>query len=84
VWLELPLHIIIIVIIIIITIIIIIIIIIIIGICDSVAGTPALEAILDLAKMIDDHNLYEASLISDVLILRVIAINNEQFLGTYI
>eukprot|EP00596_Hydrurales_sp_CCMP1899_P002793 CAMPEP_0119042250 /NCGR_PEP_ID=MMETSP1177-20130426/14487_1 /TAXON_ID=2985 /ORGANISM="Ochromonas sp, Strain CCMP1899" /LENGTH=277 /DNA_ID=CAMNT_0007008901 /DNA_START=133 /DNA_END=963 /DNA_ORIENTATION=- len=52
-----------------------------IGICDSVAGTPALEAVLDLAKMIDDHNLYEASLLSDVLILRVIAINNEQFLG---
>jgi hypothetical protein len=34
--------------------------------------------------MIDDHNLYEASLLSDVLILRVIAINNEQFLGAYI
>lgn len=51
------------------------------GICDSVAGTPALEAILDFAKMIDDHNLYEASLMSDVLILRVKAINNEQFLG---
>jgi hypothetical protein len=46
-----------------------------------VAGTPGLEAILDFAKMIDDHNLYEASLMSDVLILRVKAINNEQFLG---
>ena len=52
-----------------------------IGICDSVGGTPALEAILDFAKMIDDHNLYDASLLSELIILRVIALNNLQCLG---
>ena len=52
------------------------------GICDSVGGAPALEAILDYAKIIEDHN-FATLLSSEVLTLRVVAVNRQmqEFLG---
>ena len=52
------------------------------GICDSVGGAPALEAILDYANMIEDHN-FTIILSSKVVTLRVVAVNSrmQDFLG---
>lgn len=61
------------------------------GICDSVGGAPALEAILDYSKIIEDHNVH-SSLIksknkskskseSDVIKLRVVALSATDMLG---
>ena len=51
------------------------------GICDSVGGAPALEAILDYSKMIEDHNIHSALLISELRILRVVVISMSELLG---
>ena len=51
------------------------------GICDSVGGTPALEAILDYSKMIEDHNLQSALLESELRMLRVVVIDTSELLG---
>lgn len=53
------------------------------GICDSVGGAPALEAILDYSKIIEDHNLTSSLLLSELLTLRVLAVSGqtEDFLG---
>jgi hypothetical protein len=52
-----------------------------IGICDSVGGAPALEAILDYSKMIEDHNLHSALIISELRVLRVVVLNMSELLG---
>jgi hypothetical protein len=52
-----------------------------IGICDSVGGAPGLEAILDYSKMIEDHNIHTALLVSDLITLRVITVNMITLLG---
>lgn len=52
-----------------------------IGICDSVGGAPALEAILDYSKMIEDHNLHSALLVSELRVLRVVVLNMSELLG---
>lgn len=51
------------------------------GICDSVGGAPALEALLDFSKIIEDHNLHSALLISELRILRVVSVNMLELLG---
>lgn len=52
-----------------------------IGLCDSVGGAPALEAILDYAKIIEDHNLHSSLILSKVIKLRVIALSATELLG---
>jgi hypothetical protein len=52
-----------------------------IGICDSVGGAPALEAILDYAKIIEDHNLHSSLILSKIIKLRVIALSATELLG---
>ena len=51
------------------------------GICDSVGGAPALEALLDFSKIIEDHNLHSALLLSELRVLRVVSINMQELLG---
>ena len=51
------------------------------GISDSVGGAPALEAILDYSKIIEDHNLQSALLLSDLVMLRVVSVNMVALLG---
>lgn len=61
------------------------------GICDSVGGAPALEAILDYSKIIEDHNIHSSSINSksknksksenEVIKLRVIALSATDMLG---
>ena len=51
------------------------------GICDSVGGAPALEAILDYAKIIEDHNLHSSLILSKIFKLRVIALSATELLG---
>ena len=52
-----------------------------IGICDCVGGAPALEAILDYAKIIEDHNLHSSLILSKMIKLRVIALSATELLG---
>ena len=51
------------------------------GICDSVGGAPALEAILDYSKMIEDHNLHSVMVSSVMKTLRVTIVNLVELLG---
>lgn len=61
------------------------------GICDSVGGAPALEAILDYSKIIEDHNIHSSSITnksknkseseSEMIKLRVVALSATDMLG---
>lgn len=51
------------------------------GICDSVGGAPALEAILDYSKIIEDHNLHSALLTNELRVLRVVTLSMLELLG---
>lgn len=55
------------------------------GICDSVGGAPALEAILDYSKIIEDHNIHSSSIDSksksEMIKLRVVALSATDMLG---
>ena len=51
------------------------------GICDSVGGAPALEAILDYAKIIEDHNLHSTIIQREKIKLRVVASSATEMLG---